>query len=294
MMFGKQFGHRLFVGFLLSSGTLCAIIIGVKNFSYYTTPVEKRPFSENYDRLKPSGIESHGYGVIGSAMIIVGVAMYSSRKRIHALSNIGRIKHFLEFHIFLCLTGPMLVLYHTTFKFGGLVAVSFWSMTAVVASGIVGRYLYVQIPKGIQGDELSIKALEEENLRLYHKLKEDYSIDAADIRKIDALAVPRRPMVRSFTSLLTFFIVNDVTRRLQVQKIVRHLHGMSVDAHTIKKVSRVANERIKLLRRMQFLEQLKTVFHYWHIIHLPFSIVMFVILFIHIGVTVLFGYTWIF
>jgi hypothetical protein len=29
----------------------------------------------------------------------------------------------------------------TTFKIGGLVAVSFWSMVAVVASGVLGRYL---------------------------------------------------------------------------------------------------------------------------------------------------------
>jgi len=128
---------------------------------------------------------------------------------------------------------------------------------------------------------------------LYKELKEEYFIDSIDIRKIDALAVPRHSGFRSVTSLLTFFIINDVTRRRHVQKIVRHLHGKSIDARTIHKVKHVANERIKLLRRIQFLQQLKSVFHYWHVIHLPFSIVMFVILFVHVGVAVVFGYTWI-
>ena len=41
----------------------------------------------------------------------------------------------------------MLVLFHTAFKFGGIVAVSFWSMVAVFLSGIIGRFIYIQIPK---------------------------------------------------------------------------------------------------------------------------------------------------
>ena len=290
----NQIVHRLFIAFLFFIGLTSAIAIGLKNFSYYASPLEERPFHEDYERLKPTGIESHTYGVLGSAMIIVGVVMYSSRKRIRMFSGIGKIKYFLEFHIFLCLTGPMLVLYHTTFKFGGLVAVSFWSMTAVVVSGIVGRYLYVQIPKGIQGDELSAKELEEESLLMYKELTEEYGLDTIDIRKIDALAAPHREQRSSITSLLTFFIINDITRRSQIQKIIRHLRGKSVDAHAIKRIKHIANERIKLLRRIHFLEQLKNLFHYWHVIHLPFSIIMFVILFIHVGVAIAFGYTWVF
>jgi hypothetical protein len=39
---------------------------------------------------------------------------------------------------------------------------------------------------------------------------------------------------------------------------------------------------------------MKQIFHYWHVVHLPFSVIMFVILLIHVAVTVAFGYTWIF
>jgi hypothetical protein len=143
--------HRLFVLFLFSLALLSVIVISYRNADYYILPDEERPYHERYDALKPSGVESHGYGIVGTAMVMIGVMTYSSRKRVRAFNQIGKIKYFLEFHIFLCLLGPMLVLFHTTFKFGGIVAVSFWSMTAVALSGLVGRYLYVQIPKGSKG-----------------------------------------------------------------------------------------------------------------------------------------------
>jgi hypothetical protein len=290
----KDFAHQVFFWFLFLIASVTIVAIGLRNFDFYTLSFEERPFHERYDDLKPSGYESHGYGIVGSSMIIFGVSMYSSRKRIRVLRNFGSIKYFLEFHIFLCLLGPALVLYHTTFKFGGLVAVSFWSMTAVALSGIVGRYLYMQIPKGIKGDELSVKELEEESEKMYRKLTNDFGVDPVDIRKIDALANPKQTRSISISSLVTFFIVNDLTRRGRLKKIILHLHGKSVDAATVKKIISIANDRIKLLRRVHFLEQVKNLFHYWHVIHLPFSIIMFVILFIHIGVAITFGYTWVF
>jgi len=290
----KDFAHQVFFWFLFLIASVTIVAIGLRNFDFYTLSFAERPFHERYDDLKPSGYESHGYGIVGSSMIIFGVSMYSSRKRIRALRNFGSIKYFLEFHIFLCLLGPALVLYHTTFKFGGLVAVSFWSMTAVALSGIVGRYLYMQIPKGIKGDELSVKELEEESEIIYRKLSNDFGIDPVDIRKIDALASPKQTRSVSISSLVTFFIVSDLTRRGRLKKIILHLHGKSVDAVTVKKIISIANDRIKLLRRVHFLEQVKNLFHYWHVIHLPFSIIMFVILFIHIGVAITFGYTWVF
>ena len=65
-------------------------------------------------------------------------------------------------------------MYHTTFKFGGIVAISFWSMTAVVLSGIIGRYIYNQIPKNIAGNELNSKSLFDDYNLLAIRLKNDF------------------------------------------------------------------------------------------------------------------------
>jgi hypothetical protein len=198
--------------------TLTALIY--KGLSYYNTLLEERPFHADHNTLKPSGGWGHGLGIIGSVFMIIGVAAYMIRKRFRKWSRLGVLKHWLEFHIFLCTLGPVLVLFHTAFKFGGLVAVSFWSMVAVFVSGVIGRFIYIQIPRTIEGRELSLREVREMN------------------------------------------------------------KGLESEA--------------SLERRIKRLEMMQNLFKYWHVAHLPFALVMLIIMIIHVGVTITFGYRWIF
>jgi hypothetical protein len=38
---------------------------------------------------------------------------------------------------------------------------------------------------------------------------------------------------------------------------------------------------------------MKRIFRYWHVIHLPFALIMLIIMAIHVGVVIYFGYLWI-
>src|SRR3989339_1699273 len=149
--------HRIYVWSFIIVGLTVTILLLVDGFSYYSTSIESRFFHPNHNSLKPSGLIGHGLGITGTLMMILGVASYMIRKRKPRLVGYGYLKHWLEFHIFLCSVGPVLILYHTAFKFGGIVSVSFWSMAAVVLSGIIGRFIYLQIPRSIQGKEFDIK-----------------------------------------------------------------------------------------------------------------------------------------
>lgn len=290
----KKSLHTVFVVTLFAAGLLSALAIGIRGADYYLTSDQERPFHPDYDLLKPTGLYGHGFGIIGSLMITIGVVSYSSRKRIRRFSGVGSLKSYLEFHIFLCLTGPLLVLYHTTFKFGGLVAVSFWSMTAVVLSGLIGRYFYVQIPKGIHGNELSVADLMAENQRLAVSLQQQYGVSAALLGRIDAIAAPPKTIaMMSLWDVIRFFVLNDLTRRSQLRSLFSALTQGRRNHALVRRLDQLASRRITLSRRIAFLEKFRQIFHYWHVIHLPFSIVMFVILIIHVGVAVAFGYTWI-
>ena len=98
------------------------------------------------------------------------------RKRTRKLFHFGYLTNWLEFHIFLCTLGPVFVLFHTAFKFGGIVAVSFWSMVAVVASGVIGRFIYIQIPRSIQGQELDFKDIQKMDEELSVRLSSEYKL----------------------------------------------------------------------------------------------------------------------
>ncbi len=286
--------HIAYLLLLFATGLSITVGVSVFGAGYYFTPLEERPFHPQYELLKPTGLIGEGYGIIGSLMVISGVALYSSRKRIRVFAGLGKVKHFLEFHIFLCLTGPILILFHTTFKFGGLVAVSFWSMSAVVLSGLIGRYLFVQIPRGIQGNELTMAELATENEKLAVALRTQYGFDTGFIKRIDAIALPPKQSGRMKAGdVLKFFVVNDLTRRSKLRALYGHLQAKQFPPEVIRRLRRIANKRVVLTRRIAFLEQFHRLFHYWHVIHLPFSIIMFVILLIHVGVAIAFGYRWI-
>ena len=142
-------------------GVLLAIWLVVAHdaWSYYTTPLSVRGYEKVHRFLRPSGDGGHLLGFFGT-LFLFATLPYLARKHLKILRNVGRPAHWLEAHIFCGVFGPILITYHTSFKFNGLVSVAYWSMVLVVVSGFVGRYLYVRIPKTIRGEELSRAELE--------------------------------------------------------------------------------------------------------------------------------------
>ncbi len=285
--------HSLFLAFLAALGLLVPVALGLRGCGYYLTPETERPFHPQYEVLKPSGAESHGYGIAGTLLIILGVSSYSSRKRLRALRNTGSIRVFLEVHIFLCLVGPTLVLFHTTFKFGGLVAVGAWSMLAVVLSGIVGRYLYTQIPKTLRGQEMTAGEIQQERTRLTENLVRQSALSPADLDRIDRLLVPTaEPQEAGVLRALSSAFLFDLGRIGRARRFRHELARLRVPAQSIGQLERIALRRALFQRRVLVLEQSRRLFHLWHVIHLPFTIVMFVIVIVHVGVAIAFGYRW--
>ncbi len=286
--------HRIYIVLFIIVGIGVTSLLGVYGYQYYTTPLEERFFQPNYDLLKPSGILGHGFGIIGSLMMIFGVAIYMIRKRVRRFFNLGFLKHWLEFHIFLCTVGPILVLYHTAFKFGGIVAVSFWSMVAVVASGVVGRFIYVQIPRTIQGKELSVSELNEINEDLTHRLKTEYSINGNIISKFSKHSHTDKYKQVGFGTSFVMMIEDYFGTRSVLNQIKRELRNLNLKSEREKEILRISKSKLTLSRKIGMLRTTQKLFRYWHIVHLPFAITMFVIMFIHIAVTIIFGYKWIF
>lgn len=286
--------HRLYIGIFFVIGILTFLTLSFLGASYYFLPVEERFFSPLHNILKPSGLIGHGIGIFGSIMMILGIVLYMARKRIRKFSRVGILKHWLEFHIFLCSVGPLLILYHTAFKFGGLVAVSFWSMLAVVISGVIGRFIYVQIPRNIQGNELSFDQLTKINDDLYFRLRNEYNVDDTILLKLDEIAVVEE--YKSLSSSYAFKkIVKDYfSKGKLLNEIKSDLQKSNLKKESINEVLNICRSKLLLVRRIGLLSTMQKIFKYWHIIHLPFAIIMIIIMLIHISVAIVFGYTWIF
>lgn len=286
--------HSIYVGSFFVVGILSTLLLAVNGYGYYTTPLVDRFFNPQNSLLQPGGLIGEGLGVIGSLMMIVGVAIYMLRKRVRAFLHFGYLKNWLELHIFLCTLGPVFVLFHTSFKFGGIVAVSFWSMTAVVLSGVVGRFLYVRIPKTIQGQILSGRELEDLQKRFSHRLIADYHIDPKLVRMIEDASDYTRLGKETLINSAGFMVRDYVHMRKTIRILGKELKKAGLSRRDIRLAKDTARSRMVTARRIRTLKVMHRLFRHWHIVHLPFAIVMFLIMFVHIGVVFTFGYRWIF
>jgi hypothetical protein len=259
---------------------------------YYVLPVPDRAYSPLASTFAPTGLVGQGLGIVGTAMIIVGVAGYGLRKRLKVLARFGALKHWLQVHIFLCTLGPFLVVLHTTFKFGGIVSIAFWSMVVVVLSGVFGRYVYVRIPKTLNGRFLTLEAVRERAENLGDRLRTLADLSTAELETVlgqRELAAPR-----SLTGALAMAVREDVRSRVRQRKARRFLTSKGVPHDVHREVLALARENARTTQQALLLRPFQRLFGYWHVFHLPLAMLMFAILTVHVAVAILFGYTWIF
>ena len=268
--------------------------LGLFGYNYYLTPNEERFFHQLHEVLKPSGLIGHGLGIVGSFMMLTGVALYMLRKRLKSLSNFGAIKYWLELHIFLCSVGPVLILFHTAFKFGGIVALSFWSMVAVVISGIIGRFIYVQIPRTIRGNEYSLDELKILNQSFGDKLRNDFKLREELIRKVEYFASLKVYKTPNLFSIIPLTIKDSLANNKMLNELKLDLRKEKIEVKTLRQIMTTCNSKLILSRKISLLNSVHEMFRYWHIIHLPFAIIMLIIMLVHVVIAITFGYKWIF
>jgi hypothetical protein len=284
--------HRIFLSTLVAIVFVVTILIIYKGISYYNVSLEERVYNPDHALLKPSGTLGHGMGIIGSSFMIIGMLSYMMRKRYRSLSRLGLLKHWLEFHIFLCTLGPILVLFHTAFKFGGLVAISFWSMVAVFMSGIIGRFIYIQIPRSIEGRELSLNEVKEMKTDVAGIIRSTYNLDGESY-DILVESIKRKVAIHS-KNPFSWYIRRYLDDRKSIHSVKVVLKKNNLPEDENKRVLALVKDDILLNRRIERLDTMQNLFKYWHVAHLPFALVMLIIMIIHVAVTIVFGYRWIF
>ena len=132
-------GHRLRVYAAWALSIALVLALSIYGANYYLLGTLDRPFSPKHALLKPSGSIGIKLGILGVCLFLV-IFLYPLRKRIPWLGRIGTTRHWLDFHILLGITAPVVIAFHSSFKFSGIAGMAFWIMVAVAVSGFIGRY----------------------------------------------------------------------------------------------------------------------------------------------------------
>jgi tRNA(Ile)-lysidine synthetase-like protein len=151
-------------------------------------------------------------------------------------------------------------------------------MVLVVLSGVIGRFIYIQIPRTIEGRELSLNELQNMKTDLARVITDRFKLEEKIASAITNIANTKKE-------------IGNKKNSRELKKLLRDNNIPGQDRNSILKL--VKNER-KLSSRINRLERMQSLFKYWHVAHLPFALIMLVIVIIHVAITLVFGYKWIF
>ncbi len=252
---------------------------------YYRLPLVERPHHPLHWQLKPGGETGRVYGIAG-ASLMTAMLVYSLRKRLPLLRRWASLGAWLDFHIWCGIAGPSLIVLHSALKVNGLIAIAFWSMVAVAASGILGRFLYAQIPRTAAGDQLSLAEARRLEGELVERLRREFSLGEADLARLAPSEESRD--AESLLAALARLVSEPWRVRRRLAPLRRQLAGLGRRGE--QTVLRLARQRALLHRRLHLWRRLHELFHYWHVFHKPFAILMYLFAAIHIGVAFATGY----
>jgi len=268
-------------------------LLNLAGAQYYRLSLGERARSPLHEYLRPSGVVGQSAGLL-ALLIFFFLWLYPFRKKYRALAFTGSIARWLDIHILAAIGLPLLVAMHASWRFDGIVGLGYYAMLVVCASGIVGRYLYVRIPRSRSGVASTREEIAIERRTLITDIAATTGLDPFEVQQV--LSVSKSGESSGMVSTLLHLASNDFTRRRlmrALRKRLRSARGRSrLDKKTIARVVDLASREISLEQQLRMLDATQRLFGYWHVAHRPFAVTALVAVIIHVAVVIAVGATW--
>lgn len=240
--------------------------------------------------------EGFGYwlGIVGGSLMLT-LLFYPAIKKSKTLQRLGWNRHWFRLHMILGLVGPLLILYHCNFQVHALnSAVALYSMLLVAGSGIVGRYFYARIHRGLYGERANIESLRAEMEESLQNSRGIGAILPEFVRELHStsarlLGDKYTQKIRIGQSLAWTVKHYWVRFRLSL-KIRRELRARSLVSDAIRgnaaELRRTANHylarQVRLMRRIAQLAFYERLFSLWHLFHMPLFLLLVISALVHV------------
>jgi hypothetical protein len=221
-------------------------------------------------------------GVAGGTMMLL-LFTYPLRKYVRFTHRWGKVKWWFLVHMVLGIGGPLLILLHSTFELKSLNAtVALFSMLIVAGSGVVGRFLYVRIHRGLHGERSNLKELQalaglaegEMKSRLRFAPEVAERLLGFEARALEAdvgwgATLGRVVLLPLRQRLVYAESVRDLGTRLRA---IARDRGWSQDHYRRRRrhVVSLTGRYLQSIVRVSQFTAYERLFALWHVLHLPF------------------------
>ena len=274
---------------------LVPLAVTLFGMPYYALGPAERVRHALHPWLKPSGYLGQAAGLLGLAMFLF-LWLYPLRKKHRWLAWTGAVGSWLRVHTAFGLVIPLLVAVHAAWRFTGLIGLGYGAMLTVALSGIVGRYLYVHIPRSLDGAELSREDVAEQRRTLVKRLALTTGRDPAAIER-GLMAALTPASAGGVAGVLRRMLLDDFVRWRTIRRLRREWTrppaGIApLDRRSLDEALALARRELELAQQVRMLDAGRRVFGYWHVAHRPVAVTALLAVLVHVAVAVATGMTW--
>jgi len=236
----------------------------------------------------------HNMGWVGGGMMFIMLA-YSLRKRFRFLNRLGQLRYWFQMHMVFGIAGPLLALFHSTFKLGAMNSqIALYSMLLVAGSGIVGRFVYRHIHHGLYGRRATLAEIEQQMKESAESMQSVFGLVQAIGEKLAAFQLFALSKLDGIWAHTWRFLILRQRGR-SIARVARREAWLAID-----RMGREKNwSRSKLSAQRQMVkEQIdnyveavcstatfvtwERLFALWHVVHVPFIYLFFFSVVVHV------------
>ena len=267
-------------------------VINLLGMPYYMASMAERVRHPWHSWLRPSGTVGLSAGIV-AVVIFIFLWLYPLRKKYRRLAFLGSLGKWMDAHVSAALALPLLLAIHSAWRADGLIGLGLLSMFVVMASGLVGRYLYVRIPRARNGVELTREEVAGRRRELIGELADATGLGVDVVEKtldIGTANTTQQSLLQVFGRLIT----DDIMRWRRTSELKRRWShvapaGRPLSRGALAEAVRLASQEMSLRQQSRMLEATHRVFRFWHVAHRPFAITALIAVVIHIVVVFVVG-----
>lgn len=212
-------------------------------------------------------------GIAGFLMMCGAETLYTLRKRVRRFNH-GRMSTWLHAHIYLGFVGGGLVLLHSAGRMQGVAGAAAGLVIVVLVSGLVGRYVYTAAPRDLDGIEVDVRDLLAE-------------FAAAERRLLALGARLTMQQLADLSETATWSGIGLVAGRRflswrQRRRIQRTVRDLALPDAAAAEIRRLLATRFELQLDIASLAATRRWLSWWHVLHVPLSLVMFTLAVVHV------------
>jgi len=289
---GVRLAHGIIYGLF---GAIVAVHL--MGLPYFLLSPPERVRSPLHPWFRPSGFVGQSAGIAAFGLFLF-LWLYPLRKKFRRLAFTGSLASWLSVHVFAGLAIPLLATLHAAWHFSGLIGLGYGAMMVAWLSGIVGRYIYVRIPRSKTGVELTREEVEAQRRDGLKQIADATGIEAELLEHV--LLAGSSPTTSSDLNPLKAIgiMIADDARRWRASRSVQwNWHGASTAERLSDRKARAALQRlmtreIALMQQARMLDATQRLFRYWHVAHKPMAIVALGAIVLHVATAIILGVTW--